>query len=452
MSISHFFRILWVRRTLILATTLAALAAALVVIAIVPPRYEASSRLMLDIVKPDPLTGEVMSSKFAGAYFATQKEIITDYRVAGRVVDAFGWTSSPELAAQYRQASGETGTMSFRRWLAQRIMDSTEVTMLQGSNILEITYTADNPETAAKVADALRDAYQEEMRAQRQTDARRNAEWFGNQTVKLRGQLAAAEQKLTAFERENGVVINQDGIDAESARLQAMSSMPDTPQAPVYSAPAAAIISPSQGQLAQLDANIQTVLATLGPNHPRVLALRQQRAALASTVSQELAAARAAAGGGSTARGPSMGQLFSQQQQKVLAQRGKADEARQLAVDVAVLRDQTQKSASRTAELQQEADSTETGLSYLGSAVPPRSAKFPNVPLVVLGGLFLGLFLGIAIAVLIELLRRRVRGPSDLVFGDIPLLGISQVDATPRGNRLGVSMLRGLLPAPRAAA
>ena len=450
MSISHFFRILWVRRTLILATVLAALAAALVVIAVVPARYEASSRLMLDIVKPDPLTGEVMSSKFAGAYFATQKEIITDYRVAGRVVDAFGWTSSPELAAQYQQAGA--GDMSFRRWLAQRIMDSTEVTMLQGSNILEITYTSDSPDTAAKVADALRDAYQEEMRAQRQTDARRNAEWFGNQTVKLRGQLASASQKLTSFERENGVVINQDGIDAETARLQAMSTMPETPQAPMMSAPAAAIISPSQGQLAQFDASMESVTATLGPNHPRVIAMRQQRAALAANVSRELAAARAASGGASVARGPSAGQLFSQQQQKVLAQSGKADEARQLAVDVAVLRDQTQKSAARTAELQQEADSTETGLSYLGSAVAPRSATFPNVPLVILGGLFLGLFLGTAIAILIELLRRRVRGPSDLVFGDIPLLGISLVDSAPRGHRIGISKFRGLLPRPRAAA
>ena len=450
MSISHFFRILWVRRTLILATVLAALAAALVVVAVVPARYEASSRLMLDIENPDPLTGEVMSAKFAGAYFATQKEIITDYRVAGRVVDAFGWTSSPELAAQYQQAGA--GDMSFRRWLAQRIMDSTEVTMLQGSNILEITYTSDSPDTAAKVADALRDAYQEEMRAQRQTDARRNAEWFGNQTVKLRGQLASASQKLTSFERENGVVINQDGIDAETARLQAMSTMPETPQAPMMSAPAAAIISPSQGQLAQFDASMESVTATLGPNHPRVIAMRQQRAALAANVSRELAAARAASGGASVARGPSAGQLFSQQQQRVLAQSGKADEARQLAVDVAVLRDQTQKSAARTAELQQEADSTETGLSYLGSAVAPRSATFPNVPLVILGGLFLGLFLGTAIAILIELLRRRVRGPSDLVFGDIPLLGISLVDSAPRGNRIGFSKFRGLLPRPRAAA
>lgn len=441
MSISHFFRILWVKRSLVIITTLASLLAGLIVLAIVPPRYIASSRIMLELIKPDPVTGEVMSSQFARAFVSTQVEIIKDYRVAGRVVDQFQWTSSPQLAAAY-QASGEAGRVDFRRWLADTVIEGTEVKMIEGSNILQIDYTSDNPETAATVADGLRQAYVDETRAQRQQTASGNAEWFANQTTKLRAQLAQAEAKLTAFERENGVLITPDGQDADSTRLQAMSQMAAAPPPPVMSGPSVPVTSPSQGQLAQLDASIQTMAATLGPSHPRLVAMREQRAALANTVSQELAAARAAARP-MVSTGPSAIQMFTQQQQKVLAQRGKTDEARQLAVDVAVLREQTANAAKRTAELQQEAESSETGLSFLGSAIAPSSPDFPKVPLVLLGAIALGLGLGIGLALLVELLKRRVRGASDLDFEGIPLLGIAHLERPTPGR---LTRIRGMLP------
>lgn len=425
MSILHFLRILWARRALVLLTAAAALVAAVLVIKIVPPRYTATSRLMLEIMKPDPVTGQALSSQFARAFVATQVELIKDYRVAGRVVDNFNWTSSPALAANYR-ASAPTGDMDFRRWLADRVISSTEVALVPGSNIMEISYTSDNPETAAKVADALRDAYEQETRLQRQRGAQRSAEWFVGQTNKLRAQLAQAEEKKTAFERANGVIVQDDLEDSESARLKALSTMQDTPAMPAMGG-GVPIIAPSQSQLQQIDIAIQSAMSTLGPNHPRILALRQQRAATAQLVQQELAAARAAARPAAAASGPSVAQLYSQQAAKVLAQRGKIGEARQLAVDVMVLREQVQNTAKRAAQLQQESESTETGLSFLGSATAPRKPSFPNIPLITLGAMLMGLALGIGLAILIELLNRKVRGPADLSAIGIPMLGMAEL-------------------------
>lgn len=423
MSITHFFRILWVRRNLVLVTTLAALAAALLVVQIVPARYTATSRVMLDIVKPDPVTGQALSSQFARAFVATQIELIKDYRVAGRVVDDFNWTSSPVLAAAY-QSSNPGPDTSFRRWLAERVIEGTEAQLITGSNILEISYTSDVPETAAKVADALRDAYEVETRLMKQRGAIRSAEWFGNQTRKLRAQLREAEEKKAAFERENNIVLEDDMTDAESARLRALAGAVDAPAMPAMGA-AVPIISPSQSQLTQIDVAIESAMRTLGPNHPRLVALRQQRAAIAASVSQELAAARAAARVPVMSAGPSAGARYAQQQSKVLAQRGKVAEARQLAVDVAVLRAQTEAAAKRTAELQQEGESTETGMSFLGNAVAPKSPSFPQIPLIIMGSIALGLVMGVGLAVLIELLHRKVRGPSDLAMIGVPLLGMA---------------------------
>lgn len=450
MSITHFFRILWVRRNLVLITTLAALAAALVVIKLVPARYTATSRVMLDIVKPDPVTGQALSSQFARAFVATQIELIKDYRVAGRVVDSFNWTASPALAAAYQQTDPGPD-MSFRRWLAQRVIDGTDAQLITGSNILEISYTSDVPDNAAKVADALREAYEQETRLMKQRGAIRSAEWFASQTQKLRAELSEAEKKKTDFERANNIVLEDDMTDAESARLRALAGAVDAPAMPSMGG-GVPIISPSQAQLTQLDVGIETAMRTLGPNHPRIVALRQQRAALASSVSQELAAARAAARVPAMSTGPSAGARYAAQQEKVLAQRGKVAEARQLAVDVAVLREQVAAAAKRTAELQQEGESTETGMSFLGNAVAPQSPSFPKIPLIVMGSILLGLGIGIGLAVLIELLHRKVRGPSDLTAIGVPLLGMAALaPATPARPSLIDRAMR-LLPNRKEAA
>ena len=423
MGIAQFFRILWARRALIVIAVLACLVAAVAVIKLVPPRYTANSRLMLEIVKPDPVTGEVLSSQYARAYVTTQIELIKDYRVAGRVVDSFNWTASPKLAEVYRE-SAAARDVDFRRWLAQRVIDRTNVQLISGSNILEISYTDDQPDTAAKVADAIREAYDQETRLFRQQTALRNAGWFSNQTEKLRAELKIAEEKKTAFERENGVVLQDDNEDSESARLKALAGVQPMPSIAAPAVAAAPISSPSQAQLAQIDAAINTASQTLGANHPQMVALRQQRQAVAQAAAQEMAAARAASRVSSVSSGPSVGAMFSAQQAKVLAQRGKVNEARQLALDVNVLREQLQSTASRQVELEQEAQSTETGLSSLGSAVAPQSPSFPKIPLLLAGSIALGLGIGVLVSLLVELLNRKVRTYEDLQFDGVPLLGI----------------------------
>jgi uncharacterized protein involved in exopolysaccharide biosynthesis len=423
MSVIQFFRILWARRAILLTSTFACFLAACLAAEILPPRYEANSRVMLDIVKPDPVTGQIISSQFAKTYVKTQIELIKDYRVAGKVVDTLGWTSSPALAAQYASRSHKDNK-DFRRWLAQRVMDGTSAGLIEGSNILEITYSSRAPEAAAKVADAIRQAYVDQTLAFRRSDAMRSANWFQGQTQKLRGQLTAAEKRKTDFERANGIIIqNDDTTDADTARLQALAAQAPIGPTITSTGGGGPISSPAQAQLAQMDAQIATATQTLGPNHPDLLNMKRQRAAIAATAASEMAAARASRGG-SISSGPSLASLYSAQQARVLAQRGKVTEAQQLATEVTILRDQFKKSAARAADLQQQADSEESGLTLLGSAVTPQSPAFPNLPLIFFGSLAFGVVLGILTSLVVELLSRKVRGAEDLAIDGIPVIGI----------------------------
>ena len=413
MSLIQFFRILWARRIIIIVAVLACCGAAFIGGKIIPARYAADSRVMLDIVKPDPVTGEIISSAFARAYVRTQIELIKDYRIAGRAADILEWTSSPQMAAQYA-ARPKEDERDFRRWLAQRIIDGTSVSLIEGSNILEITYTSSNPDSAAKVADAIRRAYVDQALASKREDATTNAQWFRRQADRIRGELKTAEARKSDFEKANGIILDATNVDEESKRLSALAAAPSGAPAVIGGVAAP---NPVAGQLAQIDAAIASTEKVLGPNHPDLQNMRRQRAAIAASGARS-------GGGAVVSSGPSLASQYSAQQAKVLAQRGKVDEARQLATDVAVLRDQYQKTAMRAADFQQQGESSESGLTLLGNATPPKSPSFPNWPLLIFGSLGLGGAIGILVALMAELLGRRVRGIEDLRYEKVPVLGM----------------------------
>ena len=439
MNLVQFFRILWARRWVILATTAICFLATVLVTRTFTPRYEASSRVLLDMFKPDPVTGEVIGSGFARAYVKTQGELIRDYRIAGKVVDDLGWASSPQLQAAYeRRAPGDT--RDFRRWLAQRIMDNTDTSLADNSNILEIKFTSQSPEQAAKIADAIRQAYVDQALAFRRDDAEWNADWFRKQAARTREELSAAEKRKTDFERANGIVLAENDQDADTARLTALAG-----SAPVQGGSAIAAAAPVSSQLESANAAVANAEKVLGPNNPELLAMKRQRDAIAATVASAQRAAPV------VSQGPSVASLYSAQQAKVLAQRGKVAEAQRLSADVRVLRDQYAKTSARAVELQQQGEADETGLTLLGNATTPASPAFPKWPLVIFASLAGGLALGLLLALSIELIGRRVRGVEDLRIGDVPVLGAMARPAA-ASRRSFTGLFRRLLPTRRAAA
>lgn len=426
MSITQFLRILMMRRNIIIVSLLASILAGVAIVKLIPKQYEATSRVMLEIIRPDPVTGEVLSSSYARAYTKTQIELIKDYRVAGRAVDKLGWTGSADMAAQYQQSNSD---QPFRRWLAGIITEGTEATLIDASNILEITYRGSSPAEAARIANALQEAYEEQTIQFKRQDAQKNARWFAQQTTELRTRLAQAEARKAEFEKANDIVLQDEGVDTDSARLQALAS--SAPVAPVSVAPMPVQVSgpgPAQMQLAQVEAAIATASRTLGPNHPDYVALLRQRDIAANAAAQEraAAAANARASVAPAPTGPSVGALFNAQRERVLSQRGKLAEAKQMQNDVAVLRAQLNETQIKGAKEEQEAQSADAGLTLLSSATPPDSASFPKTIPVMLGAIALGVGLGILLALLFELLNRKVRGPDDLAIDGVPLIGMMQ--------------------------
>jgi succinoglycan biosynthesis transport protein ExoP len=413
MSIIQFLRILWARGAIVAACGVFTLLGGIAVTLIVQPRYAASSRMLLKLLEPDPVTGKDSNLVNLGTYISTQNELIKDYSVTGPVVDRLGWLSDPGKIAAY-QSRPKSDTRDFRRWLAQQVADHTSTSLVSGT-ILEISFTSPSPAEARVGAEALREAYMEYSLAARRQDAARNAQWYTIQATQAAQRAEEAQVAKATYERENGIIMQGDQAgaqqDLDSSKLAALVGAAAAAPTVQMSAPVS-ISSQSSLQLAQIDAAIAQNAEKLGPNHPQMQQLRAQRALVASVVAQEQASARA--GPSNTAAMASLARALDAQKSKVISQRDKIEKLRQLQSEVDLRREQYKKTAERAAELSLEAGVADPGMSAIGIVVTPTTPAFPNKRLIILGAGALGTGLGLVLSVLVELLNRRVRGIEDL--------------------------------------
>jgi succinoglycan biosynthesis transport protein ExoP len=426
MSILQFMRILWGRRILILCATVSCVIGGFVATRVFPPRWPGSARVMLNTIKPDPVTG-LMIGNGARAYVATQIELITDYSVAGQVADELGWMSDPGWIAAY-QSRSKSDKRDFRHWISQQVTDRTKAELVEGSNILEITYQGNSAEQARAGADALRTAYMNRSLEMRRDEASRNAEWYDGQSAKVQAQLLDAENRKAQFESQNGVVLDDKEVDLDSQRLAVLAQAGAGFEAASV-APSAAGPSPSAASLAEVDAQIAQASRNLGPNHPELQALRNRRAALAALVGQEQKALQqaqeGAAASAARAGASAVDRAIEAQKARVLAQHDKIARLHQLQNEVDRLRDLYNRTAQRAADFRQEAAASIDNVTPLGGAGTPKAPSFPNMALIMGGALGLGLGLGGLLAVLCELFARRVRSVEDLEASlGVPVLAV----------------------------
>lgn len=441
MNIVQFLRILWARRILVIVAFFASVVGAYIVVSLVQPRYQATSRVNIDLLKSDPVTGQGKDVRNAGVFFDAQQELVKDYSVTGPVVDKLGWLTDPGRISAY-QARPATDTRDFRRWLAQQVADATS-TGITSSTVLEITFRSPSPVEAQAGAEALRQSYMAASLASKQQDAAKLATWYNQQADIARQAADEAETRKAAYEKETGIVMQSNDSDMDSGRLAALANQIGMPTAGAVTGG-----SGSRLQLAQVDAQIAQMSKNLGPNHPEMQALRAQRASLAQVVAQEDAEARQVTSGASGAA--ALTRVLAAEKSRVISQRDKVEKLRQLQADVDLRRDQYKKTAARGAELTLQASLTDPGLTPMGIVLAPTKAVFPNKPLMVGGAAGLGIGLGLGLSLLLELLNRRVRGVEDLNLSqDVRCIGVV---LSPRPKASLIRRILGLGPAsPRTA-
>ncbi len=235
-TLSAWAAIVWKHKYLLLVFGGLVLTATVVFTRQQPRIYEASTEIIIDLAAPRYLaggSGEVISLGTGNSwntreFFETQYRIIKSRAVARIVVDRLGLSHDLDFLGVTRiedeaeRAKKLAGTdpvaVLVRRVSVDPVADS--------RNVL-IKVRDPDPERAARIADAVAEAYADRNLERKIDTAGDAAKWLRDQAADLEAQVAEAERKLLAFKREHDILGSTlaeqqhlAGLEVQDARRQ----------------------------------------------------------------------------------------------------------------------------------------------------------------------------------------------------------------------------------------
>src|SRR2546426_717435 len=182
------------------------------------PLYEAFARVKFDrATSQSGLMMEVFSLSQEGSNIATQAEVIRSVPVLLRAAKKLGVIAKEVESNEVRTSPASLAQL-------YELKGQVSVSREESTNILKIEVTSDEPEFAARLANAVAEGYREENIASRNRQVN-DAKLFVQDQLKLVDEaLRKSEQALLAFkEHEGRVFLNEEARQAleNYSRLQA---------------------------------------------------------------------------------------------------------------------------------------------------------------------------------------------------------------------------------------
>src|ERR1041384_1299971 len=290
MDLNQFLLALRARRKAFMLALVATIVAALAVALIMPKKYVGQATLIVDSRDEQtiaPAHGGVSLATRA-AYVATQIELIQSGRVATQVARDLNLVENAELREMWQDDTGGVGAIDV--WIGELLLTKLKVTNT-ASNLITIEYSTKSPKAAAQIANGFAKAYLDVVLELRNQPVREASKWFEEQLGGMRNQVTQAENKLTAFQKQKGILVADEHLDIETARLTELNTQmlaarvafydaeskykqasellasggsPDA-MADVMASPAVAAV---KLDLARAESLLQTASTDLGANHP----------------------------------------------------------------------------------------------------------------------------------------------------------------------------------------
>ncbi len=445
-----------------------------------PAQY--NQQELQSILSRDTTTDEVIS---------TQVQVIQNLHSAERIVDRFDLEQNPEFNYTLRPKTdfaaitdgivgGIRGGLAFLiRPIFPAAADSLEVNAgrpptpedirhavvmtVQGaitaqsvrlSHVIDVSFTSRSRTLASDVANELASMYIADQ-LQLKFDAVRNAnKWLEGQAHELQGQVQANDNKIAQYRSQQGLTqgvaanlvteevsrLSDNLVEARNELAQAEGQVSAAHGR--FGSSAQAAVSPSvvalRAQRDSLSAQLQSLLAHLGPNHPTVISMRQQLSVLSSEVNAETGQVMAASDAAvRSARAKVAGLQEQLQEARVrVASAGQAEiplEAMQREADAS--RNLLQTVLGSMQRLQQQAAIETSDARVVSNSLPPPEPSFPKTKVLVAASVLLGLCIGFLLVYLLELTQSKFRSGHDIrsVLGLNCLAQIPQIDHDKEG-------------------
>ena len=433
-----------------------------------PKRFESTAAVVVDVSRADgPMGGGWTGAQQQKVYVATQIEVLNSRRVADEVVATLGEEDRQWLAQDWA-TTGKRG--SFENWAADTLREGLKVAPARESNVVNVSYVADDAARAARLANAFVARYVDIAVALRVQPAQKYREFFEEQAKAERARLETARARLDAFNAKRGILATDSREDVESTRLAEL--MREIVAIETQLAAANSRANAATGRAAQLEevqrdplivgmrADLQrarTELALagerLGSNHPRMIELNRSIADLEARIGAESARIRSTLNVNANALSARLATLRAAadaQRAKVAKLAAARSEASLLIADVAAAQRTFDEVVNRLSQTRLESQATQGNVSILEEAQAPLLPSSPNVALNIAAGVFIGTLLGILLGIGRELLDRRIRTEDHLMeLVEQQLIGSVPSFSGSRARALGINPRRALSGTPR---
>lgn len=437
MNFSQFLLILNARKWIILGILIFTVAVTAMISLLLPKEYTATTTLIIDSKSKDALTGQLFPAQMFPGYMATQIDIIKSSVVGKKVVEELKLAENPSIRDQFIHAT--TGKGEISQWLTDLLLAKLDVEPSRESSVISIAFTGADPQFAALMANAFAKSYIETSLELKLVPARQTAAWFDQQITQLRENLDKAQQKLTAYQRQKGIVESEERLDVETRRLGDIAGQMVAAQSAAFEASSRArdsrampevfnnpVVQNLKALLAQSEGKLADLAKRVGTNHPEYQRIQAEVDSYKVKLATELGTASKGVGANATAarqRFIELSGAFANQKARVLELKQQREEATLLARDLENAQRIYDSALQRYGQSRMEAQSTQTDISVLNPATLPTRPSKPRILFNILLAVFFGTLLGVGAGFLTELLNRRVRSGQDIIIGlEIPLL------------------------------
>ena len=416
---------------------------------VLPKKYLATATVVVDM-KPDPVTAMMYGGMASPAFMATQVDVIQSDRVAQRVVRDLKLTDNPQVREQWQEATEGKGSIEV--WLAESFQKNMDVKPSRESSVISVSYKAPDPQFAAALANAFVQAYLETSLELRVDPAKQYSNFFDTRAKDARETLERAQAKLSAFQKTNGIIANDERLDVENARLselssqlvqlQALSSESGSRQAQANSGAGDKlqevlnnpVVAGLKADLSRYEAKLQELSARLGDNHPQVVEAKANIAELRNKVDAETRRVTGGVGVTNTINRQRTGEVrgsLEAQRAKLLKMKSVRDEGSVLIRDLEAAQRTYETLVGRFNQSTLESQNTQSNINVLTPAAAPLEPSSPKILLNSLLAVFIGTLLAVGVTLLLELMDRRVRTVDDVATA----MGLAVVGVLPKPKR-----------------
>ena len=443
----------WLVASIVAITTLMAITGSL----LMSKRYSAATTVYVDANTVDQVSGMAAPTRETiRNMLASQTELIQSSQVVNRVIKDLKLAQDEDVQADWQKATKGRGSID--DWLANVLLKSIKVTSSTDGTTIAIGAEWSSAERAAEIANGFANAYKAAALELRTKPAQEYAERFASQVKEYKAKVEAAQNKLTNYQRESGIITSDERIDVENQRLQELSSQLVQVQSALSESRSRSAVVGRGGDMAipevvaneliqtlttdlgRAEAKLGQVSSQYGANHPIRLQAQAEVQELRTRLNTEISRVKNSirtANSVNLQRERELSAAVEAQKAKVLSLRSKRDQIAILQQDLASAQKAYDLVERRLTETQVAMSAGLSNISIITPAVVPLLPSRPNLILNTAVGLFLGLFLGLMAAFTLEAAQKPLRSADDLLQASgIPVLAVLPPSQSTRAQRL----------------